>query len=239
MSTADDRSTRLSLVNGLRDADNHAAWQRFCANYQPRLRKACARFGVRPSDLDDVVAAVLRRVAEAMRDGWVYDPSRSFGGWLTTICRNEALRHLRRANGQAARGGVGTGERRALEALHEVADPEEAVEVEVGWAETVRTAAERVRARVDPKWWECFVLNGIERRPAPEVAARLGVSPDYVWQSKRRVALLIRAEVQTDLSQMGPFGAPDTTPAAEFSPPEGAMARIVPKNAAGIRSIAA
>lgn len=196
MSTSDDRSTRLSLVNGLFDAANHAAWRRFCALYQPRLHKACARFGVRPADREDVVAAVLLCVAQAMRDGWVYDPSRSFGGWLTTIYRNEAMRHLRQANRRAARGGVGTGDGRVLEALREVADPEETVEVEAGWAETVRTAAERVRARVDPKWWECFVLNGVERRPAPEVAARLGVSPDYVWQSKRRVALLIRVEVQ-------------------------------------------
>jgi RNA polymerase sigma factor (sigma-70 family) len=195
MSTADDRSTRLSLVNGLPDAGNHVAWQRFCAKYQPRLRGACAHIGVRAADLDDVVATVLLKVAEAMHDGWVYDPSKSFRGWLTTICRNEALRHLGRANGLAARGGVGTGDSQVQAALQQQPAPG-VDDVEADWAETVRAAAERVKGVVDPKHWACFDLNGAEGLSAAAVAARLGVTPAAVWQNKSRVAKLIRAEVQ-------------------------------------------
>jgi RNA polymerase sigma factor (sigma-70 family) len=199
MSIADDRSTRLSLVNGLRDADNPTAWPRFCAKYQPRLRKACARFGVRAADRDDVVAEVLLKVAGAMRNGWVYDPSRSFSGWLSTICHNEAARHLRQSSGRAARGGVGTGDGQVQAALQQVPTPETDA-VEADWAETVRTAAEHVRRTLDPKKWACFALNGVEGLPAAAVAARLGVTPAYVWQYKRRVAQMIRANVQRRLA---------------------------------------
>jgi hypothetical protein len=38
-----------------------------------------------------------------------------------------------------------------------------------------------------------------------------------------------RRELVTDLSHTRPFGAPDTTPTAEFSPPDGAMARVFPE----------
>src|SRR5262245_47994046 len=124
MSIADDRSTRPSLVNGLLDAGNHAAWRRFCAKYQPRLRAACARFGVPPADRDDVVAEVLLRVAAAIHNGWAYDRSKSFGGWLYTICQHEARRRRGRAVKQAARGGVGTGDSRVQAALGQVPAPE-------------------------------------------------------------------------------------------------------------------
>src|SRR5437764_1390822 len=107
MNTADDRSTRRSLVDGLLDTANHTAWQRFCEKYQPLLKAACGRFHVQPSDVDDVVANVLLKVAERMHNGWAYDPSKSFRGWLTTICYNESMRHLRQASGLAARGAVG------------------------------------------------------------------------------------------------------------------------------------
>lgn len=198
MSTADDLSTRPSLVRGLRDAGNHAAWLRFCGLYQERLRSACACFGVAPSDLDDVVAEVLQRVAAALTAGWVYDPSRSFRGWLTTLCRNEAARYLARTNGQAALGGVGTGDDRVRAALHQVSVAEAEV-VEVEWAEVVRASAEQVRSQISKVQWDSFTLNGVEKLSATVVAAQLGVLRTTVWQNKHRVALLIRAEVQRRL----------------------------------------
>ncbi len=185
MDARDDGSTRLSLVNGLLDAGNHAAWRRFCALYQARLRWACARAGVRAADLDDVVGDVLLKVAAAMSSGFAYDPAKSFRGWLKKLCRNEAARHLKRANRPAV--------------LRPAAAPE-ADEVESEWADIVTAAAERVRAAVDPKTWACFALNGIEALNAAEVAARLGLTPDAVWQNKHRVAQRIRAEVQRRLA---------------------------------------
>jgi RNA polymerase sigma factor (sigma-70 family) len=203
MNAPDDGSTRLSLVNGLLDAGNRAVWKRFCANFGPRLRAACARLGVRKDDLDDVVAEVFLRVAGAMLDGWVYDPVQSFRGWLTTICRNEASRHLRQKNGHAARGGVGTGDS-DVHALLDAEPAPETDEVEAAWAETLREAARRVQARVDPRQWDCFALNGVERLPAAAVAGRVGVSVAAVWQNKHRVAKLIRAEIRRQLGDAGP-----------------------------------
>ncbi len=208
MSTSADSGTRLSLVNGLLDAANHAAWERFRDKYGSRLRQICARAGRRfrlqPADVDDVVAEVLVRVAEAMHDGWAYNPAQSFRGWLATICYHEAQRHLGRANRLAVLGGAGTGDSGVLAALHEVAAPEaedEAEAVTDDWAKTVRTAAERVRAAVDPEHWECFWLNGVERIRADEVAARLGLTEDAVWANKSRVAKRVRAEVQRLLEE--------------------------------------
>lgn len=196
MSTPDDDGTRSSLVNGLLDAANHAAWERFCATYGPRLRTACQRFGVRqPADLDDVVANVLVCVARAMRAGWVYNPSLTFRGWLTTLCRNEANRHLKKMNGRAARGGIGSGDSGVQAALREVPAPE-IEQVEADWAETMRQAAECVKAKVDPVHWECFVLHGVEKLPGADVAARLGLSLAAVYQIKHRVAAKLRSEFQ-------------------------------------------
>jgi DNA-directed RNA polymerase specialized sigma24 family protein len=65
--------------------------------------------------------------------------------------------------------------------------------MEQEWTQAVlRECLDRVRREVTPQMFECFELFALKQCPAGEVAERLGISADLVYQNKRRVLLRIR-----------------------------------------------
>jgi RNA polymerase sigma-70 factor (ECF subfamily) len=195
MGKAQDEPTSASLLAKIQDAQDTAAWQRFFGTYRPLIEGWCRACGLPNADRDEVAAMVLLKVAQRMKQGYVYDPGRSFRGWLWAVVLSQ-VNELRAARyGQLARG---SGDSRVQQSLEQHPAPPAAEAVERDLEALVQQAAERVKARLGPDSpkWQSFWRTAVQKQPGKEVAALLALpSVAAVHQNKCRVAKLIRAEV--------------------------------------------
>src|SRR5262245_62927343 len=85
-----DRGSQTSptLLGRLRqDPSDEQAWQVFVERYGPRIYGWCQTWRLQAVDAEDVTQNVLLGLARKLRD-FVYDPSRSFRGWLRTLTQH-------------------------------------------------------------------------------------------------------------------------------------------------------
>jgi RNA polymerase sigma factor (sigma-70 family) len=182
--------TSVRLLRRLRaEPTDQAAWTEFAAHYSKMIYGWCRRWNLQHADAADVTQAVLLKVARKMRT-FVYDPSRSFRGWLKTLTHH-AWRDLVTQRRQRA---AGEGEER-LQSLEAREDP-----VVCAWSnpdhEVLASAMSRVRLRVKPHTWQAFRLSALEGLSGPEAAARLGVPLAAVYKAKSNVQKLLQEEVR-------------------------------------------
>ena len=62
--------------------------------------------------------------------------------------------------------------------------------------EAIDWAAEQVRGHFQETTWRAFWMTAVEGRPAPEVAAELGLSVGAVYIAKSRVLARLREQIQ-------------------------------------------
>ena len=72
-------------------AGNRAAWDTLVQRFAPLVTSVTRRFGLSPSDADDVRQTVWLRLVEHLAD--LREP-RALPGWISTTARREALRVL-------------------------------------------------------------------------------------------------------------------------------------------------
>lgn len=196
MARSDGPSTHASLLRTLRD-DSEEAWRKFLAAYQPLIYRWCRGGGLQHADAEEVSAAVLAKLARALKR-FDYDPDRRFRTWLKSVVANamrDCWREKQRHPGAAGGGGTDVQER-----LAEVEDDSAVVELaralddrlegELRLAEEVSAA---VRARVAPHTWQAYWLTAIEGQAAADVAARLGMTVAAVYVAKNRVGKMLLA----------------------------------------------
>jgi RNA polymerase sigma-70 factor (ECF subfamily) len=124
---------------------------------------------------------------------FVYDPSKSFRGWLRTVTRHAWSDFVTARQ----RGGLASGDSAAAAGLHTlparddlVARLEEQLDREV-----LEEAQAQVRLRIDPDTWEAFRLLAIEGLTGAEAAARLGKTVAGVFKARTRVQAMLKDEV--------------------------------------------
>src|SRR6185369_14809509 len=77
--------TRHTLLERLRDLDDHASWQEFFDTYWKLIYCAAIKFGLPHADAEDVVQETVIGVARRM-ETFRYEPEKcSFKGWLMHI----------------------------------------------------------------------------------------------------------------------------------------------------------
>ena len=182
--------TSIRLLRRLRaQPTDQAAWAEFAARYGKMIYGWCRRWNLQHADAADVTQAVLLKVARKMRT-FVYDPSRSFRGWLKTLTHHAWQDLVARRRQQAAGGGE-----ERLQSLEAREDP-----VVAAWTvpdhEVLASAMSRVRQRVKPHTWQAFRLSALEGLSGPEAAARLGVPLAAVYKAKSNVQKLLQEEVR-------------------------------------------
>jgi RNA polymerase sigma-70 factor (ECF subfamily) len=183
--------TRITLLERLQqDSTDQGAWADFVAHYGPAIRDWCRRWQLQDSDAEDVTQMVLIKVAAKLRT-FVYDPGRSFRGWLRTLTRHvwcdflaERQHHtgtnakvLLRLQSVPARDDL-------VRSLHDAFD-----------LELVEQASAQVRRRVKPATWEAFRLTALEGLGGAEAAAQVGMQVAAVYMAKSNVLKLLREEV--------------------------------------------
>ena len=194
MANAQDEPTSASLLAKIQDAQDTAAWQRFFGTYRPMIEGWCRGCGLTDSDRDDVAGMVLLKVVERMKRGYVYDPGRSFRGWLWAVVVSQVNEFKSAKYGWPARG---SGDSRVQHSLEQHPAPLGADGLERDLEALVQQAAAQVKARLGPDSpkWQSFWRTAVHRQAGKQVAGLLGLSVAAVHQNKSRVARLIREEV--------------------------------------------
>jgi RNA polymerase sigma-70 factor (ECF subfamily) len=187
-------STHLSLLQALgEEGRREDAWAVFQAGYRGVILGWCQRCGLDPHAAEDLTQEILIKLLDAL-PRHRHNPDRGrFRSWLKTVVRHVLADRLRRQRRRLEPGGVGGST--ALEWLGELPGPEAVEELSV--AVERRSAAweaevlDRVRTRVEPASWAAFCQRMIERRPAAEVAADLGLTVGAVYKAAERIKRMV------------------------------------------------
>jgi RNA polymerase sigma-70 factor (ECF subfamily) len=180
-------TTSATLLERLRGPDAGPAWDRFARLYTPLLLHwARSRYGLQPADADDLVADVLADLVRTL-PGFTYDRGRSFRGWLRGVLHHKWADRRRKAGRQPPAGAGGL----SGVADGPAADPGEAEERTL----LARRALELMQGEFEPSTWRACWETVAEARPAAEVAAELGISPNAVYLARSRVLRRLREEM--------------------------------------------
>jgi RNA polymerase sigma-70 factor (ECF subfamily) len=182
--------TPVSLLNRLQQQPGDAqAWQRFDALYRPLLR-AWLRRHVRHQDVDDLVQDVLAVVVREL-PLFRYDPAKGrFRDWLKSILIHRVKDFLRWQRTQPQTDAVFF-----ATVANQLEDP--ASELSRVWDReydrcVLGRLLRQVRPDFQPATWDAFWLVVFERRPVPDVAEKLGLTPNAVRIAKYRVITGLR-----------------------------------------------
>lgn len=182
-------STSLSLLLRLRESDSGGAWTRFTQLYTPLIFYWGRRAGLETNDAADLVQEVFAVLVEKLPQ-FRHDGEHSFRGWLRTVTHNK-WRDLRR--------------RRVPQPL---APDDPAITLQAGPAESdllgeaeyrrhvVRRALEIMQTDFAPATWRACWELVVNERPAAEIAAELGLTPNAVYAAKFRVVQRLRVELK-------------------------------------------
>jgi RNA polymerase sigma-70 factor (ECF subfamily) len=179
-------TTPVSLLERLRHRHEPAAWERFVKLYTPLLCQWARRLGLHGPDAADLVQDVFAVLVEKLPE-FRYDPRQRFRGWLWTITANKCRARRRRpaALPQAED-----------HALAELPAPDEDPPGEAEYRqEVMRRALQLMQTDFQPTTWRSFWACVVEDRPAGEVAAELGLTPEAVYAAKARVLRRLREQL--------------------------------------------
>jgi RNA polymerase sigma-70 factor (ECF subfamily) len=171
--------------------DDQAAWRRFTECYGRKIYVWCRQWNLQEADAEDVTQNVLIKLADKMK-GFVYDPEKSFRGWLKTVTRNAWSDYW------TSRKGVGVGGSQAVEMLSTVEAREDLVQRLDGEfdRELLEEAQARVRLRVAPRTWEAFERTAVQGQSGIEAAAALGMKVATVFVARSKVQKMLQEEIQ-------------------------------------------
>jgi RNA polymerase sigma factor (sigma-70 family) len=208
MMSIDPMKTSASLLGQLQDWQNQRAWAAFVERYRPLIQKTCCQAGLTPDAVDEVVQQVLCKLSERLRH-FVYDPGRSFRGWLGLLVRRQIVDHYREY--QKNPGSRGTGDSAVFlqmdqQPFDDGYDGIESDDQDRLLHELALNVQAAVRARVAGDTWDIFWLTEIEGLSTKEAARRMGKSFAAAYMARQRVRRQLRDEgdkVMAALRQQG------------------------------------
>ena len=182
--------TSTTLLNGLHDPDNESIWLQFVQRDRPMIVRYGKRLGLSAEDAEDVAQASLLGFCEAYRKRKYERERGRLREWLFGIVHNQ-VRNWKRRSSRGASRLSGTVAQDVLGGLESDEGLEEQWEEE--WRASVAAAClDEVRKEVQASTFRAFELFALEGRPADEVAAELGLTPNAVYGAKRRILRRVR-----------------------------------------------
>lgn len=193
--TPSELQTRASLLGRLRDGTDAHSWETFVQVYAPLVYGYARKRGLQDADAGDVAQEVLTEVAKSMRS-FEYQPERGrFRDWLGTVTRRRLARFFNKQPVQTL-----------ADEPNDTSDAEWSSEFQ---DHLLRVALERIEPNFEPINWQAFCRTWLDHRPAPEVAAELGITPATVYVAKSRGLQRLREELLAlaeDMPQFVPLG---------------------------------
>lgn len=182
-------TTSVSLLERLRQpVDADEAWNRFVQLYTPLLFHWARHLGLASADAADLVQDVFTVLIQKLPT-WVYDPAKSFRGWMRTVLINKWRESKRRRTVEANAAN--------LVQASDVAEPDHAVEFDEAdyRRHLVGRALELMQAEFQPATWQACWQCVVQGRTAAEVAAELNITVNAVYLAKSRVLRRLHQEL--------------------------------------------
>ena len=192
--------TRLSLLARVRDLGDGRSWDEFDAIYRPLIVGYLRSMGLKEPDAQDLTQEVFCRLTNILP---TFELDRRRGRFRTYLWRltfNTLVDHARR---RAVRDRA---EEEWVRRFSE-ADETESRRLEEAWTiqhrkRILEVVLPRVRETTSRTAWTCFEARLVQRRPAAELAAKLGISANAVYVYASRVLQDVRrrcAEIEGEL----------------------------------------
>ena len=188
-----ESNTSATLLARLRQVPaDQAAWAQFTERYGRKIFAWCRRWNLQGADAEDLTQDVLLKLAEKMQT-FVYDPTKSFRGWLKTVAR-----HAWSDSWSSRKAAVAAGGSQALEMLQTVEARDDLVRrlEEEFDRELLDEAMARVRTRVLPRTWEAFERTALKGQSGAEVGQALGMKVATVFVARSKVQRMLQEEMQ-------------------------------------------
>ena len=182
-------TTSVSLLDRLKTTGADESWSRFVDLYTPLIFFWARKQGLTEADASDLVQDVMTLMLRELPK-FEYDRSRSFRGWLRTVTINK-LRDRQRQK-VAKREVAGQS---ALD-CQETPDEIEFLTESEYRNQLVSRAMELMKTDFEPSTWRACWEHIVAGRPAAEVAAELGITPNAVYIAKYRVVRRLQEELQ-------------------------------------------
>ena len=182
--------TTSTIIDQLRDFENHGAWDRFMVRFRTPLINFAVRSGLKPLDAEDVAQNTLLAFAKAFRDG-KYDPAKGrLRDWLFGI----AFRQLGDMRRRLAKHENREAAAEATSFFANLPDEQEATRSwNDEWTRAVlRDCLDQARREMEPTTLQAFELFALAKQPATEVAEQLGMTRNAVFIAKHRVLKRLR-----------------------------------------------
>lgn len=198
--------TSPSLLLAVRSLSNQESWRRFVAIYEPLISRWLRSRGCVPDKIPDVISDIYLKLLNHL-PSFIYDPQKSFRGWLKCVAENAFLDSQKRASNRNEKNLEGTVldrlvdqdsyqsyEQRLLDDFIEKLDERVAKSQDI---------VTRVKKRVAEKTWSAFVLTEIDGLTCAEAATilNMGESSVYVARFRIRNQLHREASLQSDSNQ--------------------------------------
>jgi len=189
-----DASTRVSLLDRLRDTADQVAWREFADRYSDLLLRYALQRGLAIHDAEDAVQASLVRLSRSLTRFEYRAELGTFRAYLRRVVENEIRRAAERRRSRPST--------LPIDAERDVAAPESGQLEEIWNREWMdhhyRLALAAVRDVVEPQTFAAFesLLSGT---PVAEVAAAFSMSADNVYKIKQRMRDRLREAVESQL----------------------------------------
>jgi RNA polymerase sigma-70 factor (ECF subfamily) len=188
-------NTSLSLLDRVCRERDGQSWQLLASIYVPLLHAWLCRYGLQPSDADDLVQDVLLVMSRELPGFQHNGRPGAFRAWLRGILIHR-VQHFWRSRQQRPLTGDDSAIERALEQL---ADP--ASELSREWdrehdRHLIHQLVDRISGRFAQSTLQAFRRTVLEGLPPDNVARELGLTPNAVIIAKCRVLKELRREAQ-------------------------------------------
>jgi len=186
--------TSRNLLARANDPGDAASWRRLTELYSPLIRNWVRPYVAQRADTDDIVQDVMTVLVDELSRFEHNGRPGAFRSWLRAIAVNRL-----RGYWYAQRGAQGSGESSVMELLQQLEDP--ASSLSQAWNDehdrhVADMLLESIRLEFQPATWHAFLATTREGRPAPDVAAELGLSVNAVLIAKSRVIKRLRQKAQ-------------------------------------------
>lgn len=191
-------TTHVSLLARVADSADQRAWAEFCERYGELIRNFAARRGLQAADRDDLMQDVLIALTKAL-PGFTYDPQRGkFRAYLKTIVLRAVQRRFCQSDGAIDLSRIDELTRAAS------ADQDIDAEWEAEWRQYhLRQALERASAEFNRTDLDAFRAYAIDGESADDVARRVGISAESVYQAKSRILRRLSALIEDQVADEG------------------------------------
>jgi RNA polymerase sigma-70 factor (ECF subfamily) len=182
------RKTSASLLERLRQPNPAGAWSRFVDLYTPLLC-ACGRHLAlaeeEAAELADIVLQEVRRRLITLE----VSPEGPFRDWLREVMLQQYRKYLQSRPGAARKRAADIPTRR-------MSSLEDEVMADMEYRHHLASRAlELLQGQFSGLEWQACRESAVRGKPAPEVAARLGISPAAVHIARYRVLRQLRNEL--------------------------------------------